>query len=133
MERIGLVPVRALVVDDEPDGRYVLARLLRKLNCVAEECGDGKSCVTVAESFRPDLVLLDLAMPGMDGFQVLEALEELEFPPRLVIALSGYGDGQMVARCRAAGFHCHELKPISFARLHELVVEARRLALEPAI
>ena len=128
-----MMPVRVLVVDDEPDGRYVLARLLRKLDCDAEECGDGKSCLAVAESFRPDFVLLDLAMPGMDGFQVLDALEELEYPPRLVIALSGYGDAQMIGRCRAAGFHSHELKPISFARLQELVAEARRLALEPAV
>jgi CheY-like chemotaxis protein len=132
MERIGPLSVRALVVDDEPDGRCVLAKLLRRMNCEAQECGDGSSCLELVKSFRPDLILLDLAMPGMDGFQVLEALEEMDVAPRLVVALSGYGDGRMVARCREAGFYSHELKPISFARLQGLVAEAQRLALQPA-
>ncbi|HVU86432.1 MAG TPA: response regulator [Pirellulales bacterium] len=131
MERIGRAPLRVLVVDDEPDGRYLLARLLDKLDCETAECGDGPSCLELVRRLRPDLVLLDLAMPGMDGFQVLDRLEELDDGPRVVVALSGFGDKEIVARCRAAGFHSHELKPISFARLQQLVAEARPLAREP--
>ena len=133
MERIGLQSVRALVVDDEPDGRYVLVKLMRNLHCETEGCADGQACLEMVKSFRPELILLDLAMPGMDGFQVLSALDEMRLTPRLAVALSGYGDAQTVARCREAGFHAHELKPISFDRLQSLVAEARRLALDPAM
>lgn len=126
MDPLGVLPVRALVVDDEPDGRYVLVQLLRSLHCEAEGCEDGQACIERARQFRPDLILLDLAMPRMDGFQVVEVLHDQESAPPLLVALSGYGDAKTVARCREAGFHCHELKPIRFERLQALVIEARR-------
>jgi CheY-like chemotaxis protein len=132
MERMGYPPVRALVVDDEPDGRYVLVKLLQNLQCEATGCEDGQACLDMVRDLRPDLILLDLAMPGMDGFQVVERLRDLEIAPPLLVALSGYGDAKIVARCLEAGFHRHELKPIPIDRLTVLLDEARRLAPQPA-
>jgi len=119
--------LRALVVDDEPDGRFLLVALLRTLGCESEGCCDGEACLSIARHFRPHLILLDLAMPGQDGLQVAEALRNDRLTPPLLVALSGYGDAAIVERCRQAGFNHHELKPLRVDRLRELVVEARTI------
>jgi two-component system, LytTR family, response regulator len=70
------VTLRVLLVDDEPVARRRLARLLRDDRDVeiAGQCGDGASAVTAVRTLEPDLVLLDVQMPEMDGFDVLQAL-----------------------------------------------------------
>lgn len=75
--------LRALVVDDEPVARRRLCRLLRGEPgfTVAGECGDGVEAAASIKSLRPDLVLLDVEMPGMNGFQVVESVGAARMPP----------------------------------------------------
>ncbi len=120
--------LRALVVDDEPDGRYLLVTLLRTLGCESEGCCDGDACLSIARHFQPHLILLDLAMPGQDGLHVAEALRHAQLAPPMLVALSGYGDLTIVERCKQAGFQRHELKPLRAERLRELLVETRAMA-----
>jgi CheY-like chemotaxis protein len=125
--------VRALVVDDQADCVYVLVRLLRQFDCEAHGYKDGRSALAAAASIRPDLMLLDWSMPGMDGLETAMALREQALTPPLLVALSGYGTEKVKADCLEAGCHCHELKPISASRLRELVAEARRRAYEQRV
>lgn len=78
--------IRALIVDDEPLARECLRTLLAReadIEVVAE-CGDGAEAVSVVERERPDLLFLDVQMPEMDGFHVLEAIGETERPPSVI-------------------------------------------------
>jgi two-component system LytT family response regulator len=76
-------PIRTLIVDDEAPARERLRRLLTGLEevQVVGEAGDGIEAVELIEGQRPDLVLLDIQMPGLDGFGVLQALAE---PPTII-------------------------------------------------
>lgn len=102
--------VRTIVVDDDSDGCAILAKLLEKLGCDARACTNSE-CVSIAETFHPDLAILDLAMPETDGFQVAEALVSRGLRPAMLVAYSGFGDQETISRCKQAGFDYHLLKP----------------------
>ncbi|MCA1557758.1 MAG: response regulator, partial [Acidobacteria bacterium] len=78
--------IRALIVDDEPLARERIRTLLSKETDteVVAECCDGPSAISVVENERPDIIFLDVQMPEMDGFQVLEALAETTSPPSVI-------------------------------------------------
>lgn len=70
--------VKVLVVDDEPDIRYMVRRILNGWGYDAEEAGSGKECLEKLREDRPDLILLDLIMPGMSGWDVLRKIKDDE-------------------------------------------------------
>src|SRR5215510_3487189 len=83
-------PIRALVVDDEPLAREIIREMIRRdpeVKIVAE-CGNGMDAVAVIESERPDIVFLDIQMPEMDGFAVIEAVGAQAMPA--VIFVTAY-------------------------------------------
>jgi len=79
-------PKRVLIVDDEEDVRVMISRLLERLGCTVEAVGHGDDAVIAVQARRPDLMVLDLAMPGVDGWTVIERLIPIGPPPIIVLA-----------------------------------------------
>ena len=96
--------IRALVVDDHPQVRQAVRRLLEYGGevKVVGEADDGTKALLAIEELAPDIVLLDVNMPGMDGFAVLGALRYKSKAPKVVV-LTMYGDSDMKARALAMG------------------------------
>jgi len=121
--------VRALVIDDIADSRNIMQRLLTLLGCDACGAGDGKAGIELAARIKPQLILLDLAMPFMDGFEVAKHLKCLRLPPHLLVALTGHDDLSTKQRCIEAGFSLHVCKPVSEDVLPALIQSARQLSI----
>ncbi len=115
-------PRRILIVDDNVDAAQSLAMLLRSVGHTVETAFDGHAALKAAEAFRPDFILLDLGLPGLDGFQVAQRLRrEKNFENTRIIALSGYGQPQDRKRSQAAGFDKHLVKPVEFGELRAVI------------
>ena len=113
---------RVLVVDDHVDTALSLARLLRARGHVVEIVHDGNAALEAAGTFRPDIVLLDLGLPGMDGYEVAQNMRRREETPRpTIIAISGYGQEEDRARSTEVEIDHHLVKPVSFAQLEALL------------
>jgi PAS domain S-box-containing protein len=113
---------RILVVDDHVDTALSLARLLRTRRNIVEVAHEGTGALAAAESFGPDIVLLDLGLPGMDGYEVAERLRGKEEGRRAkIIAISGYGQEEDRRRSAAAGIDHHLVKPVRFSQLETLL------------
>lgn len=117
---------RILVVDDNQDGADLLAVLLRLDGHVVQAAHDGLAGLAAAQSFDPDIVLLDIGLPGLDGYSVARRLREVGGRRRCLIAMTGYGTDEDRQRTRDAGFDHHIVKPVEPAELNQLV--ARSLA-----
>jgi CheY-like chemotaxis protein len=118
---------RVLVVDDNADAREALRFLLEDEGHEVRTAGDGPDALREAESFCPDVVLLDIGLPGMDGYEVARRLRTLPAARNaLIVAVSGYGQAEDRERSRAAGFDDHLLKPVSPNRLLDLVKRLNR-------
>jgi CheY-like chemotaxis protein len=116
---------RILVVDDNADVARGLATLLKALNHEVWTAHDGPSGLAAARGHRPDVVLLDIGLPGMDGYQVAEQLRREEFGKNLLlIAVTGYGHEENRQRARTAGFDQFVTKPVDFASLLALLPES---------
>jgi CheY-like chemotaxis protein len=116
---------RVLVVDDNADARVALQYLLEEDGHEVTSAGDGPSAIEEARRSRPEVVLLDIGLPGMDGYEVARALRtEPVCRDALIVAVSGYGQAEDRARSRLAGFDQHLLKPVSPEKLLEVVREA---------
>ena len=112
---------RILVVDDSVDSAETLGELLKIWGhdvCLAH---DGPAAVAAARDYRPEIVLLDIGLPGMDGFAVATELRKEGTAGRLLVALTGYGEQQDKERAREAGFDHHLVKPIDPDRLQKLL------------
>jgi two-component system LytT family response regulator len=118
--------LRSLVIDDEPNARVRLRRLLKDEERVEiiGEAKDGLEAVTEIQRLRPDLVFLDVQMPGLDGFETLKALPS-ELPVPLIIFVTGFHEHAMAAF--DANAIAYLLKPIERERLREMVERAWRL------
>jgi CheY-like chemotaxis protein len=114
---------RILVVDDNVDAARSLARLLSRLHDQEVRVAhDGQEALSVAREFRPEVVLLDIGLPGMDGHEVARRLrEQPEFRGTLIVALTGWGQESDVERSRAAGFDHHLVKPANPDAILELL------------
>jgi signal transduction histidine kinase/FixJ family two-component response regulator len=115
-------PSRILLVEDNVDAAEALAELLRLWGHEVEVAHDGATAVPFARLHRPDVVLLDIGLPGMDGYQVAGALRALpDLAGTLLIALTGYGQPSDRQRSLAAGFDHHLVKPVDLEDLQRLV------------
>ncbi len=123
--------VRVLVVDDEPLARGGLARLVAATPGfeVAGQAADGEGAVAAIEALRPDLVLLDVAMPGCDGFEVVRRVGPARMPP--VVFVTAHDEWALRAfEANALGY---VLKPFEDARLREALVRAAAPGQGPAL
>jgi PAS domain S-box-containing protein len=117
-------PRRILVVDDNADSAESMAMLLQLSGHDSRTAADGPSALDAVVRFRPDLVLLDLGLPGMSGFEVAAKMREMEGVRHVpIVAMTGYGQDEDRRRTRAAGFAAHLIKPVDPTALEKLVLE----------
>jgi CheY-like chemotaxis protein len=113
---------RVLVVDDNQPSAQSLAWVMEANGYEVKACFDGKSAVQAAHDFHPDVVLLDLGMPVMDGYEVCRRLrEDRTLADTLVIAQTGWGGEAERRRTAAVGFNHHMTKPLDFTVLLALI------------
>ncbi|HEX2571193.1 MAG TPA: ATP-binding protein [Polyangia bacterium] len=114
---------RILVVDDNDDGAEVMAELLRDWEHEVQVCHDGPAALHAIAEWRPEVVLLDIGLPEMDGYQVAERVRADEGPQRAVtlVALTGYGQERDRRRANEAGFDEYLIKPVSIDKLAQLL------------
>ncbi|HJZ57506.1 MAG TPA: response regulator [Gemmataceae bacterium] len=111
-------PLRVLCVDDHPDAADTLAHLLELLGYETLACYDGPSALAAVAEFRPDVCVLDLLMPGMDGLELAARLKERAGRrPLLLVAATALGSVEDRTRTTLAGFHSHLLKPVDTSAL----------------
>ena len=114
--------VRILVVDDNRDGADSLAQLLALLGHETRSAYDGEQGVLEAERLRPDVILLDLGMPKLDGHAACRRIRERPWGAAVVIvALTGWGQAEDRRRTREAGFDGHLAKPVDCSVLTRLI------------
>lgn len=119
--------LRILVIDDHQDSAHGLAELLRLRGHEVDVVFEGREGVTQARLLRPDLVISDLGLPEMDGYDVARTLRaDPDTQALRLIALSGYGDATAVERALAAGFNHHLTKPVDPGVLLDLIDDRDR-------
>ncbi len=119
--------LKVLVVDDNQDNANALRVMLKCLGHEASTAYDGQAAVAAAESLRPDVILLDLGMPKLDGYEVCRQIRNHPWGPQiLIIAQTGWGQEQDRERTRVAGFDHHLVKPIPHAKLLALLRDRAR-------
>jgi CheY-like chemotaxis protein len=111
-----VVPRRILIVEDNDDVREGLRLRLAIAGHEVHAATTGPEAIEVARRVQPDVVLLDIGLPGMDGYQVAQELHERGHAPKIV-AITGYGQPEDVERMRQAGIQHHLIKPVDAAEL----------------
>jgi PAS domain S-box-containing protein len=120
-------PLRVLVVDDNPDAADSLVALLKALGHTTWVARDGPHGLQAALEVRPDLVLLDIGLPGMSGYDVARAIRRHQGPRQVVlIALTGWGARSDQQQSQEAGFDQHITKPVSMEALEQALAAAAR-------
>ncbi|MBA3541064.1 MAG: response regulator, partial [Deltaproteobacteria bacterium] len=113
---------RVLVVDDNQDAAELLAELLSLSGCTTRVAHDGPTGLVLARDLDPEVALLDLGLPGMDGFELAKRLRAQQ--PRVrIIAITGYGQASDRERSRSAGFDAHLVKPVNLEELSSLIAQ----------
>jgi signal transduction histidine kinase/CheY-like chemotaxis protein len=122
----GSVSRRVLVVDDNADGAEAMAMLLRFKGHHVQTAHDGVAAIAAAERFHPEAILLDIGIPGLNGYQVCERIRAQAWGRgMLIVAQTGWGQAQDRARSQAAGFDAHLTKPVDPDVVQDLLVSAR--------
>ena len=116
---------RILVVEDNADNREMMRILLETSGHEVHDAGDGVSGVELAVRLEPDTVLIDIGLPGIDGYEVARQIRSKLGNRFRLIALSGYGQQKDREKAFAAGFDDHLLKPVDPARLVSVLAAAR--------
>lgn len=118
-------PYRVLVIDDHPDTAEVLSVLFQLLGHQTRCALRGRDALRLAREIDPDLILLDLGLPDMSGYDVLRALRaDPGRPKRFIAAVTGHGRPADIARSVSAGFDQHVTKPVDLAKIRQLLVRA---------
>ena len=119
--------LRILVVDDNRDSADSMVMLLQHLGHASQAAYDAAEALHVAPEFDPALVLMDLNMPGLNGFEAIDRLREAIDHPACIAAMTGYGQHSDRERTRNAGFDAHLTKPVSIEQLLPLIERAAGL------
>jgi CheY-like chemotaxis protein len=109
---------RVLLVDDNEDARELLAGLLEMQGYAIESAPDAQAALDIAARFQPQVVVLDLGLPEVDGWELARQLRQVPGLAQVrIVALTGYGSERDRERSREAGIDVHLLKPIEIAQL----------------
>lgn len=115
---------RILLVDDNVDASLILSMSLQLEGFAVERRASGQAALEQTPSWQPQAILLDISMPGMDGYETCRQLREQPGGQGVVIiALTGYGGEQDRSRSQEAGFDWHLIKPVDLTRLTTLLKE----------
>jgi CheY-like chemotaxis protein len=126
LDTYGRQPFRVLVVDDNHDAADMLARLLRTRGNNVQTAYSGADALQAAEHFLPDCIITDIAMPGLDGYEVARRIRaDQRFKKTPLIALTAYSDTEKTS---AAGFDHHLVKPVTSTALAALIVELAEMS-----
>nr|WP_261345011.1 response regulator [Lignipirellula cremea] len=130
--------LRVLVVDDNVDAAQTLGLLLEASVHDVRTAYDGLSAVKTAVDFRPNVVLLDIGLPGLDGFEVAKRLrKDSSLDGVVLVAMTGYGQATDKLRSQDAGFNHHLVKPADFGKVQEILetfsAKAAPAALSPSL
>lgn len=116
---------KILVVDDNRDAATVLGVMLESLGHDVRTVFDGAHAIELASSFEPEIVLLDIGMPGLDGYETASRMRKAPWgADAVLIALTGWGQNEDKRRSRDAGFDRHLVKPVDFDTLQKLCDES---------
>jgi PAS domain S-box-containing protein len=118
--------LRILVVEDDRDVREALAMLLSARGHVVQTAEDGPRALQQLSSFAPQIALVDIGLPGMDGYELAGRMRAANGRNMRVVAVSGYGRARDIERSRAAGFDAHLVKPVTSEDLEEELTQATR-------
>ncbi|MDV6329532.1 response regulator [Asticcacaulis sp. 201] len=122
-------PFRVLVVDDNVDAAESIKSVIEDFGYVVQSCWNGRDALTTARTFLPDVLLLDLSMPGMDGFEVAQVLRRDKALSRMkIIAQTGFSDDDSKRRTATSGFDLCLSKPLSVDRLDNMLMMLRAAA-----
>lgn len=135
MADVGVPPVppemeprrfKILVVDDNRDSALSLAMMLSIMGHETRTAHDGESAVSTAESFRPEVVLLDIGLPKLNGYEVAQRIRENGWGRSMfLIAVTGWGQDEDRQRSTEVGLNVHMVKPVEPATLEKLLAELR--------
>ncbi|HSN20898.1 MAG TPA: response regulator [Usitatibacter sp.] len=118
---------RVLIVDDNLDAAETLAMMLELLGQETRQAHDGHEALKAAQEYRPDLIFMDIGLPGLNGHEVVSRMRrELGMGDIYIVALSGYGTEEDRRRSSEAGFDAHLVKPLDPAQLPQLLAGAVR-------
>jgi signal transduction histidine kinase len=121
-----VVSHRILVVDDNVDSAVTLTRLLCHAGHEVQAAHSGLAALELARTVKPDVVLLDIGLPGMDGLEVARRLRcDLGLTESLLVAVTGYGHDDDRRRSEDAGFNAHLVKPVDLSALNALLAQSR--------
>lgn len=112
---------RLLLIEDHEDGREALAMLLRRMGHEVQQAATGAAGVEAAARRPPEVVLVDIGLPDMEGYEVGRRIREATGGQVFLVALTGYAQPRDRARSAAAGFDAHLVKPVSAATLVEVI------------
>ena len=124
IEKASFSARKILVVDDNVDAAMSLAQLLELDGHQSQAVYGAMEALECASRFRPDFVLLDIGLPGMNGYEVAQRLRQMsDLGPMKLIALTGYGQSNDKARAFAAGFDAHLAKPVDLIALERMLAQ----------
>jgi DNA-binding response OmpR family regulator len=128
---LGSVQSRVLIVDDNSDFTLMLRKLFEKSDCLVCIAGDGVAAMVSYREFQPDVVLLDLGLPKLDGYEVCRKIRQEKGSEAVLIAiLSGYGREQDKMKSIEAGANFHFVKPTNHQSLLGLLAYVNPSGLE---
>jgi DNA-binding NtrC family response regulator len=122
-----MLNAKVLVVDDDPKARDFLVSFLAKEKCVIRQAEDGRKALSICERFKPQIVLLDINMPVMDGLQVLKRIKA-KYPEIQVVMTTGESSLKATLETHKYGAFTHVIKPIHLDKL--LVILKRALGID---
>ena len=120
------LPLRVLVVDDNVDAAQSLAQLLEAYGHDVRTAHTGPTAVTAARDYNADVVLLDIGLPELDGYEVAKRIQQLPTHKKtMLVAMTGYGNEADRERSQAAGFNHHLVKPADFGKVLEILAQVK--------
>ena len=124
--RTAAPPRRVLIVDDNADSAQSMAMLARSWGHDVATARDGADALELAESFRPDTALVDIGLPGMDGYELARRLRQSPRQRQLhLVAMTGYGRAEDRKAALTVGFDVHLVKPTNIDELQQLIANGR--------